>query len=321
MAAFLAVYLIWGSTYLGIRFAIETLPPFLMAGTRFVVAGGLLYAFARLRGAPAADRGEWRRAGVVGGLLLLGGNGGLVWAQQFIPSGTAALLVALVPVWMVLMDWFRPGGLRPTGAVLSGLVLGTLGLGLLIGPEGWMPGSRVDPLGAGVIILASVSWAAGSMISRTVRLRAPLLATGQQMLAGGAGLVLLGLVTGEAGRLDPGAMSLRSLLALLYLVVFGSLVGYTCYIWLLRVSTPARVATYAYVNPLVAVILGWMLAGEELTERTVAAALVIIAGVAVVTMRRRRPPEPRETPHPAADADPAGHLPSVRPAATRGLRP
>lgn len=321
LAAFLAVYLIWGSTYLGIRFAIETLPPFLMAGTRFVVAGGILYAYARLRGTPAPDREGWRRAAVVGGLLLLGGNGGVVWAQQHIPSGTAALLVALVPLWMVLMDWLRPGGLRPTGAVMVGLVLGTLGLGLLVGPDGWMPGSRVDPVGAGVILLASLSWAAGSMVSRSMRLSAPLLATGQQMLAGGAALLLLGFLTGEAGRLDPGAVSVRSVLALLYLVVFGSLVGYTCYIWLLRVSTPAKVATYAYVNPLVAVALGWLLAGEELTERMVAASLVIIAGVAVVTMKRRRP---REIRNPVAGAEgplSTGKDPGVRPAATRGLRP
>ena len=304
VAAFAAVYLIWGSTYLGIRFAIETLPPFMMAGTRFLVAGGLLYGLLRLRGNPAPSRAQWGGAAIVGCLLLLGGNGGVVWAQQRVPSGIAALMVAAVPLWMVLLDWLRPGGLRPKTAVIAGLILGTIGMAVLIGPEGLIGGDRVDPVGAGVLVLASFSWAAGSMYSRSARLATPLLATGQQMLAGGAALLVLGVLVGEPARMDLGAASSRSVLALLYLIIFGSLVGYTCYIWLLRVSTPAKVATYAYVNPLVAVLLGWLLAGEALTQRTIVAALVILTGVAVVTMKRRR-----------------ARPPTVRPSAVRGLRP
>ncbi|MEX0979608.1 MAG: drug/metabolite exporter YedA, partial [Gemmatimonadota bacterium] len=290
LAAYAAVYLVWGSTYLAIHFAIETLPPFLMAGVRFVVAGTILYGVLRVRGAPAPTRAQWQGAAVVGVLLLLGGNGSVVWAQQRVPSGIAALLVAMVPLWMVLIDWARPGGIRPRASVLAGLVLGTLGMLLLVGPENLAGSGRVDPVGAAVLVTGSLFWAAGSIYSRSARLAPPFVATAQQLLAGGAALLLFGVLAGEPAALDLAAISTRSLLALVYLIVFGALVGYTCYIWLLRVSPPAHVATYAYVNPVVALLLGWLLAGEALTARSVTAALVIVAGVAVVVLRRRRPP-------------------------------
>jgi drug/metabolite transporter (DMT)-like permease len=287
--AFAAIYLIWGSTYLAIRFAIETLPPFLMAGARFVTAGVILYAVARARGAGRPSRVHWFTAFVVGSLLLLGGNGGVVWAEQRVPSGVAALLVALVPCWMVLMDWLRPSGSRPAPQVFIGLVLGILGLAWLVGPDAIMGGGRVDLVGALVLGIASLSWAAGSIYSRhSPSASSPLLSIGMQQFAGGVSLLVFGLLVGEAGRLDLAAVSTRSLLAFLYLIAFGSIIGFSAYMWLLRVSTPARVSTYAYVNPIVAVVLGWALAGEPLTARIAVAAAVIVTGVALITLTPKK---------------------------------
>ena len=288
-AAFAAVYLVWGSTYLAILFAIETLPPFLMAGARFLVSGAALYAWARARGAPRPTRANWRATAVVGAFLLVGGNGGVTWAEQRVPSGLAALLVATVPLWMVLLDWWRGGGGRPTGRTWAGIAVGFLGLGILVGPAELLGGGAADPLGAGVLVLASVLWAVGSVYSGRAALPdSPLQATGMEMLAGGAMLAVLGSAAGEWGRLDPGAVSPRSLLALAYLIVFGAGVGFTAYIWLLRHVEVAKVSTYAYVNPVVAVFLGWLLAGEQVTARTLAAAAVIVVAVAFITSSSRK---------------------------------
>jgi drug/metabolite transporter (DMT)-like permease len=288
LLAFAAVYVIWGSTYLAILFAIETLPGFLMAGVRFMIAGGLLLGWAYLRGAGRPGPGHWKAAAVVGVLLLLGGNGGVVWAEQRVPSGVAALLVAMVPGWMVLVDWLRPGGVRPDRQVVLGLALGLVGLAWLVGPDTLMGGGRVDGLGALVLALASLSWAIGSIYSRhSPAPSSPLLAIGMQQFAGGVALVIFGVLAGDLGRLDLAGVSTRSTLALIYLIIFGSIIGYSAYMWLLRVSTPARVSTYAYVNPVVAVLLGWALAGEALTARVGVAAAVIVAGVALITLARR----------------------------------
>jgi drug/metabolite transporter (DMT)-like permease len=286
IAALAAVYLIWGSTYLAIRFAVETLPPFLMAATRFLVAGGVLYGWRRAKGFPAPTWPQWRAATVVGGLMLLGGNGGVVWAEQWIESGTAALIVATVPLWMVLLDWLGPGGRAPRPLVWAGIAVGLLGVGLLFGaPEN----GEMYTAGWVVLVLASISWAIGSLYSRTALLPAPLLATGMQMLTGGALLLVAGVVTGELSGLDPAAFSTRSILALVYLIVFGALIGYSAYVWLLRVTTPAVASTYAYVNPVVAVFLGWSLAGEALTARIMVASAVIVGAVALITRSARRP--------------------------------
>ncbi len=293
IGAFAAVYIIWGSTYLAIKFAIETVPPFTMAGTRFLLAGTILYALARATGAPAPARTLGRSALVIGALLLMGGNGAVTWSQQRIPSGVAALLVTITPCWMVLLDWLRPQGTRPTGPIVLGLLLGLGGVALLIGPEQLMGGGRVDLVGAGVLILGSLSWATGSIYSRHAEVPArPLLATGMQMLCGGTILLVAGQLTGEAARLDAGAISAKSILAFAYLVVFGAIVGYSAYVWLLRASTPARVSTYAYVNPVVAVLLGWALGGESITPRMLTAALIIIGGVALITLSRQPGPGP-----------------------------
>jgi drug/metabolite transporter (DMT)-like permease len=286
VSAFAIVYLVWGSTYLAILFAIDTLPPFLMASGRFAIAGAILYVWSRtLGGARAPERAQWRATAIVGVLLLLGGNGLVVWSEQRIPSGMAALLVGTVPCFMVLLDWLRAGGHRPTGRVIAGLVLGLLGLTWLVGPDSVMGGGRADLLGAAALVLASFSWAYGSIWSRQAPMPAsPFLSTAMQMLAASVALLCVSVALGEPWRFDPTAVSVRSWLGFLYLVVFGSLIAFSAYVWLLRASTPARVSTYAYVNPVVAVLLGAALASEELTARMLIAAVVIVSGVALITL-------------------------------------
>lgn len=289
LAAFAAVYLVWGSTYLAIMVALETLPPLLMAGARFLLAGAILYGIMRLRGEPAPAPRHWRTTAVIGALLLLCGNGGVTLAEQTVPSGIAALLVAMVPMWMVLLEWLRPRGTRPTARTLLGLLVGFVGIVVLVGPGAL--GGGVDLFGASLVMMGSAAWAAGSIYSRAADLpRSALLATGMEMLWGGAWLALAGLLRGELATVDPAAFSTRSVLAFAYLVLFGSLVGFTAYIWLLGVSTPARVSTYAYVNPVVAVLLGWWLLNEPLTPRVMGAAAIIVLAVAVITTGRRAQP-------------------------------
>jgi len=258
-----------------------------MAGTRFLVAGTLLYSWARLRGAPRPNPINWRAAAIVGGLLLLGGNGSVVWAEQRVPSGLAALLVATEPLWIVALDWVRPGGVRPGRGVAVGMVAGFGGVALLIGPGALVGGSHVDLLGAGALILAGLSWAAGSLYANQARLPAsPMMAAAAEMLMGGTLLVLAGVLMGEPGRIALSAVSLRSVLSLGYLIIFGSLVGFTSYIWLLGATTPARASTYAYVNPVIAVFLGWAIAGEPVSARTLLATAIIIAAVVIITAYR-----------------------------------
>ncbi len=300
LVAFAAIYTIWGSTYLAIRFAIETMPPFLMGGARYLIAGAILYALTRRSRAAAVPHIHWRSAFIVGGLLLLGGNGGVIWAEQVIPSGLAALIIATVPLWMALLNWLRGDNVRPNLGVTLGLVLGLLGIVFLVSPGESAGGDNVNSLGVLVLVLAALSWSIGSLYSRKAQLPSePLLATAMEMLAGGALLLVAGLLTGEAGQIRLDQVSPRSLLALGYLIVFGSLVGFSAYIWLLRVSTPARVSTYAFVNPVVAVFLGWTLAGESLTPRTLVAAVVIVTAVVLIVASQAR-----TTPQQTGDATP-----------------
>jgi drug/metabolite transporter (DMT)-like permease len=312
VSAFAAIYIIWGSTYLGIHYAIQTLPPFLMASVRFLVAGTLLFTWSMYRAPRRPRPEEWRAAFIVGGLLLLGGNGAVVWAQQYVASGVVALLIAVTPGWMVLLDWLWQDGRRPGGRTVVGLVLGFGGIALLVGPSLLEGVGTIDPLGVLVVMCGSLSWATGSIYSR----RAPvppggLYSTGIQMLAGGVLLGVAGVARGEIAAIDAGAVSSASLLALLYLVVFGSIIGYSAYVWLLRHVDAARVSTYAYVNPVVAVVLGWAFVGEVFTPRMALAAAVIIGGVAMITLGQQKarvaaaaaaapaiPPEP-ETQAPA----------------------
>lgn len=288
-AAFAAVYVIWGSTYLAIRFAIESIPPLLMAGVRFTVAGGILYVWSRARGAPRPTPAQWLRGALAGGLMLLGGNGAVVLAEEKIPSGLVALLVAVVPLWMVLLDWLWGGRVRPTGRVIVGLVAGLAGVGLLVGAPGLGDDAPEQIVWGGVVLLGALSWAGGSLVSRyAADPPRPRMWVAILMLSGGLLLGAAGGAAGEFAALQPAAVTVRSALALLYLIVFGSVVAYGAYIWLLGVSTPARVSTYAYVNPAVALFLGWALAGEPLAPRTLLAASVIVGAVALITSA---PPE------------------------------
>ncbi len=297
LCGFASIYLIWGSTYLVIRFAIESLPPLLMSGVRFTLAGTAMYFWARVNGVAGPRGGHWVPAARIGALMLLFGAGGTAWAEQWVPSGAAALIVAVGPVWMVLVDWIWYGAEGPGPRVLGGLLLGLGGMTLLIGPEQLAGGGRIDPLGAGVILLGTITWAFGSLYSRDAELpESPVLATGMEMLAGGALLLLAGTLIGEWERFVLAQVTLRSLLALLYLAVFGSIVALSTYLWLLKIVSASRVVTHAYVNPIVAVFLGWWLADEPLTPRTLLAAAVIIGGVLLIVSRRKRPRVPAVEP-------------------------
>jgi drug/metabolite transporter (DMT)-like permease len=284
ITAYVALYVIWGSTYLAIRYAVQTLPPFLMAGSRFVLAGAILVLWAKWRDGARATKSNWRAATVAGTLLLAGGNGAVVWAEQRVPSGLAALLVAAMPFWMVLVDWIRPGGKRPRVGVALGIVIGMAGIILLVGP-GSLAGDRVDPVGAGALVFGSLSWAIGSLYSRHSDLpKNPIFATGLEMVCGGAVLWVMALLTGEWLHFSPSQASAASVGGFAYLVVFGSLIGFTAFAWLLRVSSPAKVSTYAFVNPVVAVLLGWAIAHEPVGPRTVVAAATIVGAVALITL-------------------------------------
>jgi drug/metabolite transporter (DMT)-like permease len=294
--AFLSIYTIWGSTYLAIRFAVETFPPFLMAGIRFLIAGGVLYAWMRLRGAPRPTRANWKAATIVGGLLLLGGNGGVVKAEQVFPSGLTAVLITTVPIWMALVELLRKDRIVPTLHVILGLILGFVGVVLLVGPGNLAGSGGLNPLWAGVLILASLSWATGSVYSRNASLpKTTLLGSGMEMLAGGILLLVASLVSQEWVGFQPSNLSLLSLVSFVYLIVFGSLIGFSSYVWLLTKTTTARVSTYAYVNPVVAVFLGYFLAGEQLTLRTLLASSVIVIAVVVITTYKSRQSSPRSS--------------------------
>jgi drug/metabolite transporter (DMT)-like permease len=287
IAAFASIYLVWGSTYLAIRYAIETIPPFTMGGIRFLISGALLYIWARYHGAPRPARLHWRNAVIAGGFLLLGGNGAVVWAEQFVPSGLTALLVSILPFWLVIIEWVRPPRRRPSGLVLVGLVLGFIGIIVLVGPGNIGGHGDIRLAGALVLIFGSLSWAIGSFWSRDAQLpESGLLTTGMEMLAGGALLLLVGALSGELSHFDIHQVSQASTAGLLYLITFGSLIGFTSYIWLLDKVSPARLGTYAYVNPVVAVLLGWAIAGERLSVRTGVAAAIVICAVALITTAR-----------------------------------
>lgn len=283
--AFAAVYILWGSTYLGIRLAIETLPPFLMAATRFSLAGAILFIWAVLKGERFIPPFRmWRHTLIIGGLLLLGGNGGVTWAEKYVATGLAALLVSTEPLWVVILNWILSRQ-RPNSKVLLGVLIGFVGVGMLVGDGLRSNGhSTLSLISGGVVLLAAFSWAAGSVYSNRQPLGvSTLMAAGMQMLSGGALLFVFALVVGDFQRLNFANASWTSIGAFFYLLVFGSLVGFTAYSWLLNNVSPARAATYAYVNPVVAVLLGWLIAGEPLTSRMLTAAAVIIGAVILIT--------------------------------------
>ena len=293
-----AVYVIWGSTYLAIRVMVETLPPLLATGSRFVVAGLvmlLVLVVRRGRAAIAVTRRELAGAGIVGAALLLGGNGLVVLAERDIPSSVAALVIAAVPMWVVLLRSLT--GDKVGAPTLASVAVGFVGVALLVLPGGDAP-DEMRPLGLAMIVVASLSWACGSFIAtRTSMPKDALVSTGYQMLLGGALLFVSGLVTGEAGHIDVESFSTASLGALAYLVVMGSLVGFTAYAWLLQNAPISKVSTYAYVNPVIAIVLGWWILSERLTPVMFAGAALIVASTAFVVRREARPPAV-ETPEP-----------------------
>jgi len=293
VTAFATIYLVWGSTYLGIRVAVETLPPFGMAAGRFLLAGGALAAWiAATRGLRPTAR-QWRDNAIVGAFLLLGGNGLVAWAEQVIPSGIAALVVGLQPLMMVLTEWAWPGGHRPTRATIAGLLVGFAGVAWLAAPWESAAAGGFDRTGVLVLVAASAFWAIGSIYGRHVRTPAePFTASALQMLGGGSALTVAALLHGDLAHLSIAAVSGRSWLAFAYLTAVGSLVGFSTFVYLMKHSVPARVATYAYVNPIVAVILGWLILGEPITTRTLAAAAAIVVSVALITTQKARHPDP-----------------------------
>jgi drug/metabolite transporter (DMT)-like permease len=300
LVAFAAVYVVWGSTYLAIRIGVESFPPLILAGLRHFTVGLFLYPVLRKKTGIRPTVAHWRTAVIAGALLLFLGNGGLSWAERTVPSGIASLLVASVSLWLVIVDWLRPGGVKPALRVVMGLLLGFAGLALLVGPAHLGGSERVDPRGAAVLVFASLAWACGSLYSKHGGMpSSPMLGVAMQSFAGGAILLIAALFAGEFRGLHLGAISLRSWLAIAYLIVFGSGIGFSAYIYILHKSTAARVATYAFVNPVVALFLGWLFAGEAITLRTVIAAAVILTAVILVITAPHRTPAPVTVPVPA----------------------
>ena len=283
LVAFAAVYIIWGSTYLAIRVGVESFPPLLLAGSRHLVFGLLFYPFFRWKTGVRPTLAHWRTAALTGFLLLFVGNGGVCVAEQTVPSGVTALLVATVSLWMVLVDWLRPGGVRPVARVMMGLLLGFGGLALLVGPKDLGGSARINPVGVAILVVAAFAWACGSIYSKHGEMpSSPLLGATMQSLTGGIALWIVGWMSGEVRSLHLSAVSTRSWVAMAYLIFFGSMMGFTAYIYILKHSTATRVATYAFVNPVVALFLGWLILGESITMRTILAAAVILAAVLLV---------------------------------------
>ncbi|MBM3124182.1 MAG: EamA family transporter [Chloroflexi bacterium] len=289
--ALLALYIVWGSTYLGIRFAVESIPPFLHAGIRFLASGMILVTWQRAAGNPWPTRKQWISLAVIGNLLLLGGNGLLSWAEQSIPSGVAAMLVGSIPIFLVIMEALRPKGIKPTWQAIGGMVAGFAGIFILVGPSEISGSSlRLDPLGVAAVLVACILWSIGSIYSKTADLpKSSFMTTGAEMLMGSLGLFLVSLLTGETRDWSMIEVTSRSLYGLLYLITVGSLVGFGSYIWLLQNAPISLVATYAYVNPIVAILLGNWLGAEALDSRVWIATAIIIGSVIFINRSSKIP--------------------------------
>ncbi len=292
LLALLAVYFPWGGTYLAMKFAVETLPPFLLAGIRFVIAGGILYLWEVYKGTKAPEKHHWKSAAIIGGLMLLGGNSLVVWAEQTVSSSIAALIIATVPLWMTVLAWLWQGNSKPNIYVLIGLLLGFLGQILLVSHSFQFSSYDSSQLyGYLVLTFASLSWAVGSLYSRKAQLpNSTLMSIAIQNIMGGMLCLIVGILLGELGQLNIEHISARSFLSLAYLIFIGSIIGFSAYIWVLKAAEPAIASTYAYINPVVAVFLGWAFANEQLTSKDAAAALIILASVFLIT----RNPAPKK---------------------------
>jgi drug/metabolite transporter (DMT)-like permease len=305
VGAFAAVYLVWGSTYLAIKVAITSLPPFTMVAMRSFVAGAVLYAWGRWRGAAPPTAAEWRHGVLVGALLFGVGHGGLGWAEQRVPSGVASLFIATLPVWMTLLQGFTDRATAISARTLLGVIGGSLGMLVLVGPRAFLGGDPIDPVGAAVLVLAALAWSVGSAVARRRRPTTSLtVGTGSYLLAGGALLGVLALVSGETRRLDLAAVTSSSVVALGYLIVFGSVVTFGAYSWLLRRQPLSIVSTYAFVNPIVALFVGWALGGEILNARILTAAVFVVAAVVLILTGAAERPAPAPTTAPPTRASP-----------------
>jgi len=297
------VYIVWGSTYLAIRISVETLPPLLAASVRFLVAGALMAGFLMIKRGPrgiAVDRRELLASTLVGALLLLGGNGVVMLAERDVPSGLAALIIASTPLWVVLLRYVARE--RIDRGTLIGVAIGFVGVGILVAPGEKPDGAPV--LGMLALVLAALFWGTGSFLSKRLPLPSdPLTSTAWQMLTGGAVIAVAGVLSGEVADVDVSRFSLASVNALIYLIVVGSLVAFTAYVWVLQHAPISKVATYAYVNPVIAIFLGWLVLSEEITPLVLAGAAVIVASVAFIIRRESQPPPTRHEELP--DATPA----------------
>lgn len=289
IGAFALIYFVWGSTFLAIRYALVSLPPFFLIGFRSTGAGALLFGWVLLKGGERLRWQDWRSAAVGGVLFFVFGHGSLSWAEQHVSSGLAAVVLALIPIWVVLLDWLRPGGTRPGWPILLGVAIGFAGLVAMVGLDSLSGGGTLDVFATVVLALSALAWATGTLYSRYHKLNAsPAATSAMQLLIGGGLLLIIGTLSGEWPVLLAKPIAMQSIMALGYLIVVGSVITFSAYIWLLRVVSPASVATYAYVNPLVAVLLGWALAGERLTAQTLFGAAIVIAGVVIITSYQQR---------------------------------
>jgi len=287
--ALFALYIVWGSTYLAIRFAVETMPPFLHASLRFLVSGAILFVWRRAAGDPMPTFSNWKATAIVGTFLLVGGNGLVSLAEKTVPSGIAALVIATSPFWLTLFEAFRAGGTKPTWQSILGLVVGFSGVFLLIGPsEITGSGQSFDTFGVIFLLIAPILWSLGSIYAKGADMpKSSLMSTGMQMLTGAVALFVVSVVTGELNGFSFGDVSMRSWWGLIYLITFGSLVGFVSYGWLLHNAPISLVSTYAYVNPVVAVFLGWLFAGEDLNARIALASTIIIGSVILINWARQ----------------------------------
>lgn len=290
IAGFAAIYLIWGTTYLAMKIGLESIPPFAIAGSRFLIAGSVTYLALRLLGIEPPSRVQWRNASLIGILLMVGGNGLVMWAIQYIPSGIAAVIVATMPVWMVLFDWLFFKGPAPNRQVVCGLVVGFTGIVLLINPQQTVPGGQsLNIIGCLVCMSAPMFWAFGSLQSRVTDLPSnTFMSVALQMITGGAVLLAISVLLGEHKLIVLSEITLRSISAVVYLMIFGSIIALGTYMWLLRHAPAARVSTYTYVNPIIAVILGWLILDETITFQMLFAIGIILAAVMLIVANKSR---------------------------------
>jgi drug/metabolite transporter (DMT)-like permease len=288
---FLAIYLIWGSTFLATRYAVKTIPPFLVSGSRFFLGGLILFGFARIRNREPITGRMWAAAALMGALFFTVCHGGLSWAAQHVPSGILALLMASTSMWTALIEIATRSKTRPGTRILVSLLIGFLGMALLVVRPELLAGSHVGSLGAIVALTGAFSWAVGTVFTRRVpHPESNILSAGMQMMCGGGLLLLAAVLTGQANGWSPANISQQSLIAMAFLTLIGSLVGFSCYLFLLSHCPPTQVATYAYVNPIIALILGFFIAGEHFTGRSLIASVVVIGSVASIIMSRKSSP-------------------------------